>query len=946
MSGQAGVRGYLLQALICVLDCLDETHDWSAVAIEPHDEAEKIDILWEYPGFRKVVQVKSSKNQINLASVRSWAEDLEASATADEYELRLIGPCSQAVCETRSHGRVWVPVPQSLDIKALSQQAAHRLDGFLTRIGNTHRPSPVVREILVDAMSNRLGLLSTTGETISRADFEVMVKLWVREIQPKLTSPVDSRVQSGMARQIRNPPREFVGHRIELREAESYIRSGSRLVGVRGMPGVGKTAFSLKLASAVGELFPDAQFQLDMHGQTTRPLSPIDAKRLVIRTTMPDAMLPEVDSEIEALYQTIMHGKRSMLFVDNVPDADSVASLDPGNDSLLLFATRRRFSLPGLLSVDLGPLECAFAIELLQKLCPRISHEARRIADLCGYLPLALRVCACAIAERPDIGVADHVEELVGKRSFLGYVEAAIALSYDLLEREVQERFHLLSLFSSHFDRSAAAAVWDTEDEAAGVTLGTLLLHSVVEWDQTVERYWMHDLLAQFAGECLGDSCLSEAMWRFCRHFADKCLALEQQYETGSDSATEALMGFDVDRPNIEIAFEWVVHRLGDAHEAVQLCIDYVARAAQIRDMRQHPLERIRWCRVGLEAARKAGDFHASVQFLGNGARAHAELGDLQGARSIHEEVLSMARKSGHGQHECTALIQLGNMELESESFDVAKQRFEDAARVAAAIEEPSLGAAAAANLAQVLIQLGDIDSAKKHLAIACDAFAMLGDQRGILTPLALMAKIAAIGEDYQLATEILENAIGIAEELRDPVNMLRLRCELGRVKLSSGNFDDAVCILEKNVEFGRSVGLVKYVLQSLSFLVQAYESAKLPAKCDCALRELEEVGMKIGGDAVEASTRRLRTEILRMRGRHGEAIALCRESLACDRKDGSLDRELITLLKLFQLCEELGDIEQAIEILDRAVQIGREIGVPVVESMSSTLRRLREGQC
>jgi hypothetical protein len=79
MGGQAGGRGYLVQALISVLDALANDHDWAALALEPDVSSDKVDILWEYPGRRKVVQVKSSQNQISVPDVKGWAEELEKS---------------------------------------------------------------------------------------------------------------------------------------------------------------------------------------------------------------------------------------------------------------------------------------------------------------------------------------------------------------------------------------------------------------------------------------------------------------------------------------------------------------------------------------------------------------------------------------------------------------------------------------------------------------------------------------------------------------------------------------------------------------------------------------------------------------------------------------------------------------------------------------------------
>ena len=63
MSGNAGIRGYLIQTIICVLDDLEKDNNWLSVTLEPMDESEKVDIRLKYPNhITKVCQVKSSQN--------------------------------------------------------------------------------------------------------------------------------------------------------------------------------------------------------------------------------------------------------------------------------------------------------------------------------------------------------------------------------------------------------------------------------------------------------------------------------------------------------------------------------------------------------------------------------------------------------------------------------------------------------------------------------------------------------------------------------------------------------------------------------------------------------------------------------------------------------------------------------------------------------------------
>ena len=61
MGGNAGIRGYLIQTIICVLDTLESDNLWTSVTLEPLDESEKVDIRWKYSDDTiKLCQVKPS----------------------------------------------------------------------------------------------------------------------------------------------------------------------------------------------------------------------------------------------------------------------------------------------------------------------------------------------------------------------------------------------------------------------------------------------------------------------------------------------------------------------------------------------------------------------------------------------------------------------------------------------------------------------------------------------------------------------------------------------------------------------------------------------------------------------------------------------------------------------------------------------------------------------
>lgn len=178
MGGQAGGRGYLIQALISVLDAFTRDSEWTTIELEPDLASDKVDILWRYPNCRKAVQVKSSQNQISVPDVKVWAQDLETSIAAEEYEIVLIGPVSQGVAELQTHGKVKVPTPRPLDLEGLLHQAAHRLDHYL-QDRELGVQSPTAREMVINALVTRLTTFAAIGKPVSREAFNNLLLSWI-----------------------------------------------------------------------------------------------------------------------------------------------------------------------------------------------------------------------------------------------------------------------------------------------------------------------------------------------------------------------------------------------------------------------------------------------------------------------------------------------------------------------------------------------------------------------------------------------------------------------------------------------------------------------------------------------------------------------------------------------------------------------------------------------
>lgn len=184
MSGNHSIRGYLVQTLITVLDSLENISDISAVTLEPLEESEKVDILWEYKnGTTKVTQVKSTKNTFRYNDVKKWCSELEeGSPNSSQYELILVGHCQNKVLKSSQLGDVVIPTPKSLNMDSLMSEASNKLDLYYEKKGIS-KIRPSIRNILVGNLITSLELSSITGETLSSEHFEKNLLEWISQIQ-------------------------------------------------------------------------------------------------------------------------------------------------------------------------------------------------------------------------------------------------------------------------------------------------------------------------------------------------------------------------------------------------------------------------------------------------------------------------------------------------------------------------------------------------------------------------------------------------------------------------------------------------------------------------------------------------------------------------------------------------------------------------------------------
>ncbi|MER8186419.1 helix-turn-helix domain-containing protein [Kitasatospora sp. NPDC094015] len=323
---------------------------------------------------------------------------------------------------------------------------------------------------------------------------------------------------------------------------------------ISGQPGLGKTAFAVHAAHGLAADFPDGQFAIDLHGMDTRPTDPREAVARLLRALgVAERGIPAGLDDRSGLLRTVLGERRLLLLLDNAADEAQVRPLLPGAGPSLTLVTSRH-ALAGLESVhrvELAVLRREEAVELLTRIIgpERVGREAqavRDLADLCGHLPLAVRIAGQRLAARPHerIGklvtlLAEEERRLDGLQAGGLRVRPAFALSYQQLSLPARAVFRRSALAAgADFGPEAAAVLADLPMAQAARCAEELTDAGLLQPHAATERYRFHDLLRLFATEQVA-----------AEDGPEECeAALDRAARWMLSRATAAALRFDADR--------------------------------------------------------------------------------------------------------------------------------------------------------------------------------------------------------------------------------------------------------------------------------------------------------------------------------------------------------------------------------------------------------------
>lgn len=319
-------------------------------------------------------------------------------------------------------------------------------------------------------------------------------------------------------RQLPPDPPDFVNRDELVAEGTWLLGRGpgraARVVVICGPGGIGKTALARRIAHLSSEHYPDGQLHMELRGTGDQPAEPDEVLAQFLRA-LGEPAVPETRAERVATYRTLLASRRVLVVLDDAADEAQIRDLVPASPAcgVLVTARRRLPEIDGAHHLPpLSPLPPAAATELFLRVAGNSGIDLRgeldrvaQVVDLCGGLPLALRIAGA-------LRVQDHpqpTEELASRLAEQGpegftYGELSVARTigagFDQLDPDARRLFLEFGLLQlPGFARWTAAALRGGSPVRAAAALSQLSARHMLEVAEPEGYYRFHDLTRAWA---------------------------------------------------------------------------------------------------------------------------------------------------------------------------------------------------------------------------------------------------------------------------------------------------------------------------------------------------------------------------------------------------------------------------------------------------------------
>lgn len=594
--------------------------------------------------------------------------------------------------------------------------------------------------------------------------------------------------------------RDFTGRSAEIDLVVDEIGSGPvtvpTIVTIDGMGGIGKTTLAVHLGHRLESDYPDGHYFVDLRGFTADqdPVRSSAALDLLLRAGGVPAELiqPDLDGRA-AQWRSHLAGKRVLVVLDNAVDEAQVRPLLPGTPGVLVLITSRNRlgALESAIPVTLDVLALQEALDLFAHVSGRTEGgpEAADVVELCGLLPLAIRIAASRLRQHPEWPIAHLAGLLRDQRQrtrLLSHtdrsVTAVLELSYRHLDDPAGKTLRMLALHPGpDFDRTAVAALTGEDPDDADFRLDRLFASHLV-LQQSVGRHQLHDLVRDFGQGVLERTDSADAQNEGRRRLFDYYLCLAhaccRSFARGFSKIDPDVTYRPRYLPPVEseaAAMELLKSELPNFVAITRYAIDHGWRnhAWQLPCILQPVFTRI--------------NYRDNILELFNGA-------------------LAAARAVGSKKGESAALCNIGLVLRDRGLYDEVSRLMREAIALSAEIGDESTVAYLYANLGIAHIRACDLPDAEDTFTRAREIAIRLKDRQGYATFTTNLGVVASRAGDLDAAVGFFSEALEIYRDLAFRQGEAIAHVNIGEAHMQAGDLDRAAELLHRAIDISRSI--------------------------------------------------------------------------------------------------------------------------------------------
>ncbi|MEO3860331.1 BTAD domain-containing putative transcriptional regulator [Acrocarpospora sp. B8E8] len=607
-------------------------------------------------------------------------------------------------------------------------------------------------------------------------------------------------------------PADFTGRALQTSALVAALTDPAPAIQViAGRGGSGKSALAAHVAHQVATAFPDGQLYAELRGLSETPAEAGEVLGLFLRALgVEPAAVPAATAERAELYRRLLAGRRVLVLLDDAADERQVRPLllGGGGCAVLVTSRNRLGGLAGVRRTDLDVLEPDEAVELLVRIvgADRVGAEepvAREIAELCGRLPLAIRIAGAWLATRQRWPLRLLADRLTDERRRLDElaiadleVRAGFELSYRALDTGAREALRRLGhLGVPEFASWVVAWLTGTPETVAEDLVERLVDAQLVDFSRVDDlgspRFRVHDLVRIYRRERAEAEEPAQELAVAVGRVLGGWLTLADQ--VAADAPSD-----EIGRPRPALAASPV---------SGELAARVLAAPHDWFDIEQPALV------VGLERAAALGLHDLVCQFTASARLGPSFLGvnRFESRERINQAALAAARRAGDRYGEAVTLRTMSLFHRATGQYAPAIETAEAARAIFDRLGDKLMEAYSVRAWAKAQLRLGRTEQALAPLERVLSTCQAMGDRWGLGVTLRTLGELHLADGHLRDAAACLTAAMEVWQDMDAPLWRARTERDLALLHEARGESGMAAKIIDRAVKVFRDHGAREY---------------------------------------------------------------------------------------------------------------------------------------